>query len=173
MKTLCNLINDACVSLLIMTYAHLCADCRDPNQPHHPFISFKQGCIFHFNQLQFRQFRFIPYFLTDQPLRQRLSSVYGLPFLSVDYVIPAWSELKTAIFNLRPIAAISKYIAYFEKNWIFNNSYPIAMWNVSSAVEYEEPRTNNTSEGGNNGLARMFKSQLGCLSHSIQPSGIY
>lgn len=118
-----------------------------------------QGCLFHFNQLQLRQFRVIPDFLNDQPLRQLLSSVYGLPFLPIDDVIIAWSELKAALFNLRPTAAISKYIAYFEKNWIFNASYPIAMWNVSSAVEYEEPRTNNASEGGNNGLARMFKSQ--------------
>ena len=33
------------------------------------------------------------------------------------------------------------------------------MWNVSTAVEYEEPRTNNASEGDDNGLARMFNSQ--------------
>ena len=69
--------------------------------------------------------------------------------------------------NLRPIAAISKYIAYFEKNWHFNNSYPIAMWNVSSAVEYEEPIRKKQCIGG-------WKQWdlLGCLSHSIQPSGL-
>ena len=33
------------------------------------------------------------------------------------------------------------------------------MWNVSSAVEYEEPRTNNASEGSNNGLARHFSTK--------------
>ena len=118
-----------------------------------------QGCLFHFNQAQLKQFRAIPDFFKDQPLRQTLSSVYGLPFLPVDDVLPTWTELKTLAFNLRPCPAISKYIAYIEKNWIFNSSYPISMWNVSTAVEYDEPRTNNSSEGGNNGLARMFNSQ--------------
>ena len=108
---------------------------------------------FHSNPLQLRQFRVIPYFLTDRPLRQLFSSVFGLPFLPVDDVIPAWSKLKTALFNLRPIAAISKFIAYLEKNWIFNKSNPVAMCNVSSAVEYEEPKTNSASDGGMNGLA--------------------
>ena len=32
------------------------------------------------------------------------------------------------------------------------------MWNMSSAVDYDEPRTNNASEGGNNSLASAFSS---------------
>ena len=38
----------------------------------------------------------------------------------------------------------------------FPTSYPISMWNISSAAEYDEPRTNNASEGGNNTLNMAF-----------------
>ena len=30
------------------------------------------------------------------------------------------------------------------------------MWNISSAVKYDEPKTNNAPEGGNNALNRAF-----------------
>ena len=72
--------------------------------------------------------------------------------------VDAWTELKTRMWILYPTPAISAYISYFEKTWLFSTSYPISMWNVSSAVEYDEQRTNNASEGGNNALNRAFNS---------------
>ena len=88
--------------------------------------------------------------------RQLLSSVYGLPFLPVSDVVDAWGELRAAVYALRPNPEVSRYTLYFESNLIFNPSYPVAMWNVSSAVVYEEPRTNNVSEGNNNGMAQAI-----------------
>ena len=109
-----------------------------------------KGCMFHFNQAQMRKFQKIP------TLQVLLSSVYGLLFLPIGDVLDAWTELKTRIWILYPTPAITDYITYFEKTWIFSTSYPISMWNISSAVEYDEPRTNNASEGGNNALNRAF-----------------
>ena len=40
--------------------------------------------------------------------------------------------------------------------WSLSTSYPISMGNITSAVENDEPRTNNASEGGNNALNRAF-----------------
>ena len=93
---------------------------------------------------------------TSEVLRVLLSSVYGLPFLPIGDVLDAWTEMKTRIWILYPTHAITDYITYFEKTWLFSTSYPISMWNISSAVEYDEPRTNNASEGGNNALNRAF-----------------
>ena len=70
--------------------------------------------------------------------------------------LDAWTEMKTRIWILYPTRAITDYITYFKKIWLFSTSYPISMWNISSAVEYDEPRTNNASEGGNNALNRAF-----------------
>ena len=85
-----------------------------------------------------------------------LSSVYGLPFLLIGDVLDIWTVLKTRIWILYPTSAITDFITYFEKTWIFSTSNPISMWNISSAVEYDEPRTNNASEGGNTALNRAF-----------------
>ena len=80
--------------------------------------------------------------------------------LSTDFpsspLLMSWTELKTRSWILYPTPAITNYITFFEKTWFFSTSYPISMWNISSAVEYDEPRTNNASEGGNNALNRAF-----------------
>ena len=60
--------------------------------------------------------------------------------------------------NRLTTASISEYLSYFKANCLFSTTYPPAMWNMSSAVDYEEPRTNNGSEGGNNSLASAFSS---------------
>ena len=60
--------------------------------------------------------------------------------------------------NIRPTAAISDYLSYFDKTWIFGSSYPPSMWNISSAADYDEPCTNNASEDCNNSLASTFSS---------------
>ena len=70
-----------------------------------------------------------------------------------DDVLPACTELKTKICILFPSSSISEYINY----WLFSTSYPISMWNVTSALEYDEPRTKNASEWGKNALNRAFK----------------
>ena len=115
-----------------------------------------KGCLFHFNQAQSRKFQKIPGSNTDDILRVLLSSVYGLPFLPVNDVLQGWIELKTKMWILYPTPAISDYIRYFENTWLFSSAYPVRMWNVSDAVEHDQPRTNNASEGGNNALNRAF-----------------
>ena len=117
-----------------------------------------QCCLFHFDAQQLKRFMKMPNYLEDEQLRPLLNSVYGLPFLPVHDILPAWTELKTTLFTLRPTQYMSKYIHYFETTWLFSSVYPPSIWNVSSAVEYEEPWTNNVMEGGNNALARMFSS---------------
>ena len=59
---------------------------------------------------------------------------------------------------LHPTPTITDYINYVEKTWSFFTSYPIFVWKISSAVEYDEPRTSNASEGGNNALNRASNS---------------
>ena len=115
-----------------------------------------KGCLFHFNQAQSRKFLKIPGSNTDDILRVLLSSVYGLPFLPVNDVLQGWIELKTMMWILYPTPAISDYIRYFENTWLFSSAYPVRMWNVFDAVEHDQPRTNNASEGGNNALNRAF-----------------
>ena len=112
-----------------------------------------RGCMFHFNQAQTQRFQKIPDSTSDEVL---LASVYGLPFLPIGDVLDAWTELKTRIWILYPTPAITDYIKYFEKTWIFSTFYHISMWNITSAVECDEPRTNNASEGGNNALNRAY-----------------
>ena len=73
-----------------------------------------RGCMFHFNQAQMRPFQKIPSSNSDEVLRPLLSSVYGLPFLPIDDVLPAWTQLKTNIWILYPSSSISDYINYFE-----------------------------------------------------------
>ena len=94
--------------------------------------------------------------IKDDILRVLLSSVYELPFLPVNDVLQGWIELKTKMWILYPTPAISDYIRYFENTWLFSSAYPVRMWNVSDAVEHNQPRTNNASEGGNNALNRAF-----------------
>ena len=117
-----------------------------------------RGCLFHFCQCQLKQFKGVPFITTDEVLRSLLYSVFGLPFLPLNDVVNAWTELKTRLWYLYPTPKISEYIAYFERNWLLSAVYPPSLWNISSAVEYDEPRTNNASEGGNNALNAAFSS---------------
>ena len=103
-----------------------------------------------------RKFQKIPDSTSDEVLQVFLSSVYGLPFLPIGDVLYAWTELKTRIYILYPTPAITDYITYFEKIWSLSTSYSISMGNITSAVENDEPRTNNASEGGINALNRAF-----------------
>ena len=101
-----------------------------------------------------RKFQKIPDSTSDEVL---LSSVYGLPFLPIGDVLDALTDLK--IWILYPTPSITNYITYFEKTWLFSTSYlqsSCGLWNISSAVEYDEPRTNNASGGGKNALNRAF-----------------
>ena len=117
-----------------------------------------RGCLFHFCQCQMKQFRLVPNVATDNVLRSLLYSVFGLPFLPLEDVLTGWTVLKTRLWLLYPIPKLSEYIAYFERTWLLSATYPPSLWNVNSAVEYDEPRSNNASEGGNNALAAAFSS---------------
>ena len=100
--------------------------------------------MFHFNQAQMRRFQKIPDSTSDEVLQVPLSSVYGLPFLPIVDVLDAWTELKTRIWILYPTPAITDYITYFEKTWIFSTSYPISMWNIALAVPVTEIQQDRT-----------------------------
>ena len=115
-----------------------------------------QGCNFHFNQLQLKQFRIISDYHSNEVLRIHLRCVYGLPFIPLTDVIDAWTELKAVIWTCCPTQAMSKYITYFEKNWIFSSSSPPSLWNCCAATLNGDPRTKNASEGGNNALKQSL-----------------
>ena len=117
-----------------------------------------RGCLFHFCQCQLKQFKGVPFITTDEVLRSLLYSLFGLPFLPLSDVVNAWTELKTRLWFVYPTSKISEYIAYFEKTWLLSTIYPPSLWNINSAVEYDEPRTNNASEGGNNAINAAFSS---------------
>ena len=106
-----------------------------------------QGCNFHFNQLQLKQFKIISDYHSNEVLRIHLRCVYGLPFIPLTDVIHAWTKLKAVIWTCCPTQAMSKYITYFEKKWIFSSSSPPSLWNCCTATLNEELRTNNASEG--------------------------
>ena len=130
---------------------------------HKAFLTFYprariQGCLWHFTNCHLKKCKKVfPGFMKDTPLRELCSYVFGLPFVPVDDVLQAWSELKNELFKLRPTPQTVQYIRYTEETWIFSTSYTLDMWNVNAAVNYEEPRTNNASEGGNNAMKRHFK----------------
>ena len=46
----------------------------------------------------------------------------------------------------------------FTTKLLKSNYFVTSLWNISSAVEYNEPGTNNTSEEGNNALNSAFSS---------------
>ena len=60
----------------------------------------------------------IPGYLDDLTLHPP-SSLYGLPFLPVADVAPAWQLLCPCIFNTRPTIVVSDYLNYFDSTWIF------------------------------------------------------
>ena len=51
------------------------------------------------------------------------------------------------------------FIDYFQKNWLYNRSYPIPMWNCYEATLSDDPRTNNQAEGNN---GRQQRAQHHC-----------
>ena len=99
-----------------------------------------QGCNFHFNQLQLKQFRIISDYHSNEVLRIHLRCVYGLPFIPLTDVIDAWTELKAVIWTCCPTRGV-----------------PVA------ATLNGDPRTNNASEGGNNALKHATTSNNPCI----------
>ena len=85
---------------------------------------------------------------------------FGLAFVPVDDVLHDWSLLKPLLMQY-PAAA--PFIDYFQKNWLYNRSYPISMWNCYGATLSDDPRTNNQAEGNNNAL----NTAAGCSSPTI------
>ena len=122
-----------------------------------------QGCNFHFNQLQLKQFRIISDYHSNEVLRIHLWCVYGLLSIPLTDVIDAWTELKAVIWTCCPTQAMSKYITYFEKNLTFSSSSPPSLWNCCAATLNGDPRTNNASEGGNNALKHATTSNNPCI----------
>ena len=95
--------------------------------------------------------------LREIQLIYRLSIVFVrlLPRLFIPIsAIDAWTELKAVIWTCCPTQAMSKYITYFEENWIFSSSCPPSLWNCCAATLDGDPQTNNASERGNNTQTR-------------------
>ena len=97
-----------------------------------------QGCNFHFNQLQLKQFRIISDSYSNEVLRIHLRCVYGLPFIPVTDVIGAWTELKAVIWTCCPTQAMSKYITYSRKT---GSSLPVV--HPRSGTTVQPPWTGN------------------------------
>ena len=124
-----------------------------------------QGCNFHFNQLQLKQFRIISDYHSNKVLRIHLQGVYGPPFIPLTNVIDACTELKAVIWTCCPTQAMSKYITYFEKNWIFSSScsvFTLALELLCSHLG-RGPRTDNAGERGNNALKHATTSNNPCI----------
>ena len=117
-----------------------------------------RGCMFHFIQARMRRFQKIPDSTSDEVLQVLLSSVYGLPFLPIGDALDPWTELKTRNWILYPPLP-SQTISPSSRRPGSSpppTPSPCGTSLQQSAVEYDEPRTNNASEGGNKALNRAF-----------------
>ena len=85
------------------------------------------------------------------------------PFIPLTDVIDAWTELKAVIWTCCPTQTMSKYITYFEKNWIFSFSSPSSLWNCCAATLNGDPLTNNASKGGYNAPKHATTSNNPCI----------
>ena len=119
-----------------------------------------KGCLFHWKQCLNRKFKAVVGYEDNELLRNDLHTVFGLAFVPVDDVLHGWSLLKPLLMQY-PDAA--PFIDYFQKNWLYNRSYPISMWNCYEATLSDDPRTNNQAEGNNNAL----NTAAGCSSPTI------
>ena len=63
--------------------------------------------------------------------------------------------------------SISKYITYFEKNWIFSAAQPPHQWSCNLSVWQDQPCTNNASEGGNNAIKHAAQATHPCIWNFI------
>ena len=84
--------------------------------------------------------------MKDVSVRKNLHSI-----IPEDGVIPCWAELKPTL-SLNP--SLLPVLDYVESPWVFNNIYPIPMWNVYNykAVIDGGLRTNKFPEGHNHAL---------------------
>ena len=96
-----------------------------------------------------RHFNKIPTFRKVVSVRENLHSMFGLAFIPEDDFVASWAELKP-LLSVNP--SLLPVLDYVESTWIFNDIYPIHMWNVYRAVINNEPCTNNFVEGHNHAL---------------------
>ena len=90
-----------------------------------------QGCLFHRKQCLVRHFDKIPIYRKDVSVCENLYSIFGLAFIPEDDVVASWAELKP-LLSVNPSQL--PVLGYVEPTWIFNDIYPIHMWNVYRAV---------------------------------------
>ena len=119
-----------------------------------------KGCLFHWKQCLNMKFKAVVGYVDNELLRNDLHTVFGLALVSVEDVFHGWSLLKPLLMQY-PTAA--PFIDYFQKNRLYNRSYPISMWNCYEANLSDDPRTNNQAEGNNNAL----NTAAGCSSPTI------
>ena len=87
--------------------------------------------------------------LKDVSVRENLQGTFCLAFIPEDGVVPCWAELKP-ILSLNP--SLLSVLDYVESTRVFNDIYPIHMWNVYKAVIDGGLRNNKFPEGQNHAL---------------------
>ena len=77
--------------------------------------------------------------------------------LSATLSTPGRSLRRGFGFSTRPLRSRSTSPT-LKKTLLLSTIYPPSLWNINSAVEYDEPRTNKASEEGNNAINAAFSS---------------
>ena len=111
--------------------------------------SWMQGCNFHLDQALLKHMKRVPGFGTNKDLQGELYVIFGLAFLPADEVAEAWSDLSHHFLSTFPES--KDFCDYVESTWI-DGRYTCKQWNCYDRTLAGQPRTNNVSEGGNNGL---------------------
>ena len=108
------------------------------------------GCLFHWKQAIIRHYTSVlPNYGTDHVLRSDFCAVFGLAFVPIAL---CWTLLKDHLTRLYPSDFTNTIIAYLDSTWLYSRTYPRELWNMYLSVLNEDPRSNNVSEGGNNGI---------------------
>ena len=119
-----------------------------------PNVKWIQGCHFHFCQCLLRNFKKVPDYNDDVELYQTLQLLKALPFLPSSLIRSTWTSIERKLLSSWP--QTKKFCLYFESTWVDNSVYDLELWNCYNQTLERLPRTNNVSEGQNNGMRVLF-----------------
>ena len=110
-------------------------------------------CYFHFVQANYRYATencglTIPYRddTAVHRLLRRFWALAYLPVIAISLMFPALKE--EAETHATHSVSLMQYVAYFERQWLRNNTVPKRLWNIHNVGSGR--RTNNDTEGWNN-----------------------